>query len=223
MRKYILIILLVCATCTIFAQTKKAKSNTSTSKTSFSSKLKSGLATSTKLVSVGNAAISIPPAFTNGTFHPLVEVGFTKPFKKSSAKQRLTVGTDVGLFAQQGLQSGLYIKPNISYNLPIYKSFSIAPKLGAGALFTKNANQEFKYNEADGTFKQLGSVNPQFFGTIGLQPSVNVYNSKSYKYNVFMSYEFGAQTPFSAISSLLPMTMIRLGLKVQPTGNTKTK
>ncbi len=166
-------------------------------------------------LSIGNAAISMPPVSINGTFHPTAEVGFTKPFKKNSAKQRLSVGTDIGYFNQQHLQSGVYLKPNIQVKIPVFKSFSLVPKLGAGLLVTKNANKEFAI-QPNGTYKNMGKLNSQFLGTLGLQPTVNVYNSNTYKYNVFMSYEFAAQTPFSAISSLLPITMMRLGLKVQP-------
>jgi hypothetical protein len=214
------ILLLICVSCTVFAQNKKAKTvKNSNSAASSSSKLRSKLAATTKYLSIGNAAISMPTLGFNGTAHPLVEVGFTKPFKKNSAKQRLTVGADAGYFFQSGLQSGLYLKPNLNFNFPIYKAFSIHSKIGAGLLLANNYNSEFAL-QSNGLYKNTSSLHPQFLGTIGLQPTLNVYNTKKYKYNVFMSYEFAAQTPFSAISSLLPMTMIRLGLKVQPTTNT---
>jgi hypothetical protein len=217
-----LIAILILASSALFAQSQKAKRKSvlpsSNVEMSPSKNLRKGLSATTKFLSIGNAAISMPPALLNGTFHPMVEVGFTKPFRKNATKQRLTVGADAGYFNQKGLQSGFYLKPNIALNIPVYKSFSIAPKLGAGLLLTKNANEEFKL-QTNGTYKQIGNVNPQFMATLGVQPTLTVMNSNKYKYSVFMSYEFAAQTPFSAISSLLPMTMVRLGLKVQPRSN----
>ena len=219
--RILIYILLFGVSSTLLAQTKKVKS-VDKMPMQQRTNLRTKLAATTKYFSVGNAAISTPPALLNGVFHPLVEVGFTKPFRKNAGKQRLTIGVDAGFFAQKGLQNGFYLKPNVNLNIPIYKSFTITPKLGAGILFTKNSNSEFEL-QTNGTYLKKSPINPQFLGTIGVQPSVNLLNTKKYKYSVFMSYEFAAQTPFSAISSLLPMTMIRLGLKVQPRSNGSNK
>ncbi len=215
--RHLITILLIFSSLSVYAQ---LSINNTEDRLSVSSKsrIKSKLAPCTLFFSFGNAAISMPPAGLNGTFHPMFEFGLSKPFRKNSARQRLSVGVDAGMFAQKGLQNGVYIKPNMAVNIPIYRSFTISPKLGAGLLLTKNANDEFKA-QTDGSFKKMSPLHPQFMGTLGVQPSLTVYNGKKYKYNVFMSYEFAAQTPFSAISSLLPMTMVRLGLKVQPRSN----
>jgi hypothetical protein len=165
--------------------------------------------------SINNAAISMPTKVFNGIMHPGVEVGFSVPLK--NAKPKLTVGADAGYYRQQGLQSAFYIKPNIAYKIPITKKLSITPKLGAGMVIMHNQNAEFKFES--GIYTSVNRNIPQFMGSVGVQPSYNFYNSKTYKYNVFVRYEFAAQTPFSAISSILPITMLHLGITIQGSDN----
>jgi hypothetical protein len=166
--------------------------------------------------SLNSAAISSPTKPFNGLFHPGIEIGFQKPVFNKKISSKLTYGADAGYYRQQGLQSALYFKPNLNYTFAITKKFSITPRLGAGLVIIHNQNSEFK-TQTDGTYKKVGRNIPQFMGSIGVQPNYNVYNSKTYSYNVFMRYEFAAQTPFSAISSILPITMLHLGLSVQGT------
>jgi hypothetical protein len=178
-------------------------------------KLKKVLPASTAYhIGVQNVAISLPTKLINGTPHIGVEVGFSVPLKKNAKKQRFTVGADGGYFFQRGLQSGTYVKPNIAYSFPITKKLNVQTRLGAGLLVTNNLNKEFKQNEA-GTYKKVGSLNPQAMLSFGVQPTYNVYNSKKYQYNTYLRYEFAAQTPFSAIASLLPLTMFQLGVTIQ--------
>jgi hypothetical protein len=161
-----------------------------------------------------NVAISMPSKVLNGMPHFGVEVGFSVPLKKNAKKQRFTVGADGGYFFQKGLQSGTYVKPNIAYSFPITKKISLQTRIGAGLLVTNNLNKEFKQNES-GVYKKVSPLNPQAMLSLAIQPNVNVYNSKKYRYDAYLRYEFAAQTPFSAISTLLPLTMLQLGITIK--------
>jgi hypothetical protein len=161
-----------------------------------------------------NVAITMPTKVLNGAPHFGVEVGFSVPLKKNAKKQRFSVGADGGYFFQKNLQSGTYIKPNIAYNFPITKRISVKSRIGAGLLVTNNLNKEFKQNES-GVYQKVNSLNPQAMISLGVQPNVNIYNSKKYRYDAYLRYEFAAQTPFSAISALLPLTMVQLGITIQ--------
>jgi hypothetical protein len=165
-------------------------------------------------VGVQNVAISMPPKLFNGSPHVGVEVGFSVPLKKNAKKQRFTVGADGGYFFQKGLQTGTYVKPNIAYSFPITKRLSVQTRLGAGLLLTNNLNKEFKQNET-GEYKKVSPINGQAMMSFGVQPTYTVYNTKKYRYNAYLRYEFAAQTPFSAIASLLPLTMLQLGVTIQ--------
>jgi hypothetical protein len=164
-------------------------------------------------IGVQNVAISMPNRVFNGTPHFGAEVGFSVPLKKAAKKQRLSVGADGGYFFQKGLQSGTYVKPNIAYHIPVTKKISVQTKLGTGLLVTKNLNNEFA-RDAAGKYNKVGPYNPQAMVSIGVQPMVNVYNSKKYRYDAYVRYEFAAQTPFSAISKMLPLTMLQFGIKI---------
>jgi hypothetical protein len=163
---------------------------------------------------VFNAGITMPTKILNGTPHVGVEIGYSVPIKKDAKKQRLTVGADGGYFFQKGLQSATYIKPNIALKVPISKKVNVQARVGAGVMLTKNQNNEFAQNE-NGVYQKVSPYNTQFMGSVGIQPNFNVYNSKHFKYDAYVRYEFAMQTPFSAISSLLPITMFNLGVKVE--------
>jgi hypothetical protein len=165
-------------------------------------------------IGVQNVAIGMPPRVLNGTPHIGVEVGFSVPLKKNAKKQRFTVGADGGYFFQRGLQSGTYIKPNLAYSFPITKKLSVQTRLGAGLLVTNNLNKEFKQNEG-GVYKKVSPLNAQAMFSFGVQPTYTIYNAKKYNYKAYVRYEFAAQTPFSAIASLLPLTMLQLGVTIQ--------
>jgi hypothetical protein len=161
-----------------------------------------------------NSAITMPTKILNGTPHLGVEVGFSAPLKKDAKKQRFNIGADAGYFYQKGLQSVTYLKPNIAYNIAITKKINIQPRISAGAMLTNNLNNEFKAN-ADGVYQKTSPLNLQAFGSIGVQPNVNVYNSKHFTYDAYLRYEFGMQGPFSAISAVLPLTMFHLGVNIK--------
>jgi hypothetical protein len=209
MRQLLLLAFMLCTISTFAAFQKKGKAKKSCTTVSkiFNKKTKYNF-------SLNSAAISMPTKTFNGLFHPGIEVGFQKPVFKNKMNTKLTFGADAGYYRQQGLQSALYFKPNLTYNFAITKKLSIAPRLGAGLVIMHNQNSEFKM-KTDGTYAKVGRNIPQFMGSIGVQPSYNIGNLKGYNYNVFMRYEFAAQTPFSAISSILPITMLHLGLSVQ--------
>jgi hypothetical protein len=185
---------------------KKTKAKAETKKKKFTKVQKS--------ISLFNAGITLPPKVFNGTPHLGVEVGFSVPLKKKIAKLGINYGADAGFFNQSNLQNGLYVKPNIALTIPVYKSFNLQPRVGAGLLFATNLNKEFK-QEANGQYAMIGNTRTQFLGTAGLQANMNVYATKQLQYQAFVRYEFAAQTPFSAISSLLPMAMLHLGVSVK--------
>jgi hypothetical protein len=164
-------------------------------------------------IGLQNVAITMPTKVLNGMPHIGVEVGFSVPLKKDAKKQRFTVGSDAGYFFQKGLQSGTYLKPNIAYHIPVTKKISVQTKVGTGLLVTKNLNNEFARNEL-GEYKKVSPYNAQAMISIGVQPNINVYNTKKYKCDAFVKYEFAAQTPFSAISKILPLTMLQFGIKI---------
>jgi hypothetical protein len=164
-------------------------------------------------VGLQNVAITMPNKIFNGMPHIGVEVGFSVPLKKDAKKQRFTVGADGGYFFQKGLQTGTYVKPNIAYHIPITKKVSVQTRVGTGLLITKNLNKEFA-QDAAGKYQKVGPYNAQAMLSIGVQPTVNVFNSKKFKYDAYVRYEFAAQIPFSAISKLLPLTMLQFGVKI---------
>jgi hypothetical protein len=160
-----------------------------------------------------NSAISTNKVI-NGTPHLGVEVGFSVPLNKNAKKQRFTVGADAGYFFQKGLQSGAYIKPNIAYTIPVAKGVTLQPRIGLGYMLTTNSNNEFKLG-TNGEYSKISPYNSQMLASVGVQPNFSIYNSKQYRYNAYLRYEFGMQTPFSTISTLLPMTMMHIGLKIE--------
>ncbi len=164
--------------------------------------------------SIFNAGITTPLGGINGTPHLGVEIGFSTPLKANAKKLNLNVGADLGFFNQKDLQNGYYLKPNISYSFPIYKGFYLQPKLGAGFMLSNTLNQEFS-RETSGAYSASSNWHPQFLGTFGVQAGLPVYKSKQQTYEAFVRYEFGAQTPFSAISALLPMSLWHLGINVK--------
>ncbi len=166
-----------------------------------------------------NAAITMPTKVLNGTPHYGVEIGFSAPLKKDAKKQRLCVGADAGYFYQNGLQSGTYVKPKLSYKIPVTKKINIEPRIGVGGMVTKNLNNEFKRNNG-GDYVCVSPYNTQAMVSVGVQPNIKVFNGKKYNYDAYIRYEFAAQTPFATISSILPITMMQLGMKVS-SSNTK--
>jgi hypothetical protein len=163
-----------------------------------------------------NAGIGMPPKIFNGGMQPGVEVGYSKPIKKNSAKKKLAVQINAGYMRHRSLQRSLYVKPTVVLNVPITKKLSIQPSLGLSVMMTQQINKEFKFNEATGNFSKVPSFRLQTMPVVGVAPVYNVYQDKRYQYALFAKYEFGAQLPFSALSSILPVNMVQLGIRITP-------
>jgi hypothetical protein len=158
-----------------------------------------------------NSAVSMPTTPVNGRWHGGVQIGYKTPIRQK--KTTLYAGAELGVFYQKSLQTATYLKPTLSCNIPIAKKLSIEPVLGVGLLTSYKYNPEFTL-QANGTYSTAARLVPQFMGSFGVQPSYQIYTTTKYNCNVYMRYEFAAQTPFSAISSLLPLTMMHLGISI---------
>jgi hypothetical protein len=165
--------------------------------------------------SVKNFAIAMPPAFKNGSWHPGVEVGFNVPIKKDSKKKRLTVGANAGYFAQSNLQRSVYLQPKIEYKINVTKNLSISPNIATGLQLVRNTNSEFTF-ASNNTFTKNSPYRAQFLGSLGVAPEFKIGSDKRFDYSVFVNYQFAAQTPFSALSSLLPMSVASVGIRIIP-------
>jgi hypothetical protein len=163
-----------------------------------------------------NSAVSMPLKPFNGKANPGVVVGFrTSPSKKV---KHLSVGVDAGIARQGGLQTMAFVKPSVSYAIKVSPTVQISPVLGAGLLMSKRANPEFTPITAPGggiMYNPSTAWSPQFMTSFGIEPSVQVYKGSGLRAQVYMRYDFATQTNFAAISSMLPLTMMQLGLRFQ--------
>jgi hypothetical protein len=162
--------------------------------------------------SINNNAVSMPNVPINGSIHPGFTLGYAQAFKPFPW---LKYGVDVGYFFQKGLQSGLSVSPTFSANSKIYKRLYLKYLITSGALLVKNYNPEFVKN-TDGSYKKTSALHFQYIGGVGLEPQYNFYRSKKYEWFLGVRYQFNAQLPFSAISSLLPITQIQVTLTLKP-------
>jgi hypothetical protein len=188
------------------------KNNTSTKS---STTKKTFISNAAYHVGIMNAGITMPTRILNGTPHFGVEVGFSAPIKKDAAKPRFQVGADLGFIHQGGLQTGTYVKPNVSYKQPISKKINVQARVGVGAMVTKNLNNEFTIHPTTFEASKTSPYALQALPSIGIQPNFAIASGKKYNYEAYLRYEFAAQTPFSVISNILPITMMQMGVKVK--------
>lgn len=132
-----------------------------------------------------------------------IEVGFSAPLLKDAKKPRFTVGADAGYFFSNTSNAKVYVKPNIGYTVPLTSRINVQTKMGAGVM-VNNANTETNNN---------ASTQPML--SFSVQPNVNVYNSKKYRYDAYLRYEFAAQSPYNTFSNLIPLTMLQFGVNIQ--------
>jgi hypothetical protein len=163
-----------------------------------------------------NAAVSMPTKPFNGKLNPGVNVGLRTA--AANGTKHLQVGVDLGYAYQAGLQSFTYIKPNLGYKFNVSKAVSVSPIVGAGILMSRRLNSEYQPTTGgNGSVNFVSSTpwSPQFMTSIGIEPSVLLYKGSGVRANVFMRYDFATQTNFATISTLLPITIWQLGLRLQ--------
>jgi hypothetical protein len=164
--------------------------------------------------SVLNGGIGMPPAIFNGRIQPGVEVGISKAISKNSKKKKLAIQVNAGYMRQKSLQRVVFVKPAIAYNVKVTKKLSVQPSVGLSLMAAQQANKEFTFNETTQSYSKVSPIRLQTMPSVGVSPVYNIYQDKRYQYALFAKYEFGTQLPFSALSNILPVNMVNIGVRI---------
>ncbi len=161
-------------------------------------------------LNIKNFGIGMPPHFVNGRAHLGVEIG-TQHLFISKKKSSFLYQYSLGYFSQQSLQRALFLRPGIGYQGYFFKQFYIKPQLHVAAMWVRQINEEFVF-QSNGEFKKISSSRIQWMPSLGAELGLPLFQHKNRIYHARAGYDFGVQLPFSALSKILPINQIYIGI-----------
>lgn len=175
------------------------------------SSLHNYLVSSDYRMALTTTGIGMPPNFINGGLHPGLQVGFQRALKAGS---KLDYSFDLEYFAIPSLQRVAAFRPSLGFPIQLAKWIELRPNVNLALMLTHQLNDEFRFTST-GQYEAVGKNRLQVSPSIGLETFIQLAQKQKMNYELMLGYAFGMQLPFSALSSLLPLNQLKVGVRLK--------